>query len=39
MNFAEMDMKKEYAHYNEVAPMQSVALSGGTFQYRYYKCC
>ena len=37
MNFAEMDMKKEYAHYNEVAPMQSVALSGGTFQYRYYK--
>lgn len=37
MNIAEMDMKKEFAYYNEVAPVQSVKLSGGTFQYRYYK--
>lgn len=37
MDFAEMDMKKEFAYYNEVAPVQSVKLSGGTVQYRYYK--
>jgi len=37
MNFAEMDMKKEFEEYNRAVPVQSVKLSGGTFQYRYYK--
>lgn len=37
MNFTEIDMKKEFAYYNEVAPVKTIKLSSGNFKYRYYK--
>ena len=37
MNLADMDMKKEFAQYNTLAPVKTVRLNGGDFAYRYYK--
>lgn len=37
MNLATVDMKKEFAEYNKIAPQKTVKLSGGEFAYRYYK--
>ena len=37
MDFSQMDMKKEFAYYNKVAPVRTVKLSGGIFKYRYYR--
>ena len=36
MNLADMDMKKEFAQYNTLAPVKTVRLNGGDFAYRYY---
>lgn len=37
MNLETMDVKKEFERYNQIAPVQTAHLSGGDFQYRYYK--
>lgn len=37
MNIAQMDMKKEFAEFNRLAPVKAVKINGGTFAYRYYK--
>ena len=37
MNLADMDMKKEFAEYNTLAPVKTVTINGGEFSYRYYR--
>ena len=37
MDITTLDMKKEFAYYNEVAPVKEAKLTGGSFKYRYYK--
>lgn len=37
MDFASIDMKKEFAYYNETAPKQTATILGADFTYRYYK--
>ncbi|MCM1253674.1 MAG: alpha/beta hydrolase [Clostridium sp.] len=37
MDFASVDMKKEFAYYNEAAPVKTAQILGGEFKYRYYK--
>ena len=37
MDFSQIDMKKEFAYYNKIAPVRTAKLSGGNFKYRYYK--
>lgn len=37
MDFASMDMKKEFEYYNEVAPLKTKQILGEEFKYRYYK--
>lgn len=37
MNLANVDMKKEFEEYNKLAPVKTVKVHGGEFDYRYYK--
>ncbi|MCM1087582.1 MAG: alpha/beta hydrolase [Lachnoclostridium sp.] len=37
MDFASVDMKKEFAYYNKAAPVKAEQILGGEFKYRYYK--
>ncbi len=37
MDFSQIDMKKEFAYYNKIAPVRKARLSGGVFRYRYYR--
>lgn len=37
MNITQIDMKKEFAEYNRLAPVKTVEINSGTFAYRYYK--
>ncbi|MBQ8967106.1 alpha/beta hydrolase [Ruminococcus sp.] len=37
MGIADLDMKKEFAYYNKVAPKKTAAVLGKKFTYRYYK--
>ena len=37
MDFSKIDMKKEFAYYNKIAPVRTAKLSSGSFKYRYYK--
>ncbi|MCM1102185.1 MAG: alpha/beta hydrolase [Clostridium sp.] len=37
MNLASVDMKKEFAYYNKVAPFRTERILGGEFRYRYYR--
>ena len=37
MNLADLNVKAEWAYYNEVAPFQTFQLKGNELKYRYYK--
>lgn len=37
MDLSSIDMKKEFAYCNKVAPKQTATILGGKFTYRYYK--